>query len=95
MNLTSTTAPMTWHTLPMDPAPVNSSVILPLYVELFGDDDNGGVDVGGDGAGAVAAADVAYSANRLRRTGEDRIGCDGDWKSLGFWGIGDLESLDL
>lgn len=71
---------------------MNSSVIFPLYTELFGDDDDG-VDVGG--AGAAAAADVAYSANRLRRICDDRIGCDGDWKSLGFWGIGDLESLDL
>jgi hypothetical protein len=26
---TSTTAPMTWHTCPMAPAPMNSSVILP------------------------------------------------------------------
>ena len=44
-NLTSTTAPMTWHTCPIDPAPVNSSVILPLF---FG--------AGGAWAGAAAAA---------------------------------------
>jgi hypothetical protein len=29
-NRTSTTAPMTWHTCPMAPAPVNSSVVLPV-----------------------------------------------------------------
>jgi hypothetical protein len=46
-NLTSTTAPMTWQTLPMDPAPVNSSVIFPLGAGVLGGE-------GGDGAGAAA-----------------------------------------
>jgi len=48
---TSTTAPMTWHTCPMAPAPVNSSVILPPPVFPV---------AGGGVAGAAwAAADEA------------------------------------
>ncbi|URE41809.1 hypothetical protein MUK42_13250 [Musa troglodytarum] len=57
-NLTSTTAPITWQTFPIAPAPVNSSVILPL--------GPGGVLTGG-GVGCGAAAEVAYSTARERR----------------------------
>ncbi|CAL9206120.1 unnamed protein product [Musa hybrid cultivar] len=64
---TSTTAPITWQTWPMAPAPVNSSVIFPLgAAAAFGG--------GAEGAGAAEAADVAYSTARERRNpvGEGR-----------------------
>ncbi|URD76286.1 hypothetical protein MUK42_31312 [Musa troglodytarum] len=65
---TSTTAPITWHTYPMAPAQVNSSVILPLGPEaIFG----GGVDGAGEGAAAVA---VAYSTTRERRNPAGEVG---------------------
>lgn len=71
-NLTSTTAPMTWQTLPIAPAPVNSSVIFPLGPP----DPFAG---GGEGA-AAEAAEVAYSTARLRRNpfGEGREMGEGD-----------------
>lgn len=69
---------------------MNSSVILPVYLLLLGDADTG-FDRGAGAASAAAAADVAYSENRLSRIGEDLIGWDG--KSLGL--IVDWVSLDL
>uniref|UniRef100_A0A0A9GAF6 ATPBM n=1 Tax=Arundo donax TaxID=35708 RepID=A0A0A9GAF6_ARUDO len=50
-NLTSTTAPMTWHTCPIAPAPVNSSVIFPPPVVF--------PTAGGEGGAAWVAAEVA------------------------------------
>ncbi|KAL0904519.1 hypothetical protein M5K25_026643 [Dendrobium thyrsiflorum] len=77
-NRTSTTAPITWHTRPTAPAPVNSSVTLPLGPPeaLAGD--------GGEGAGAAAA--VAYSTARERRKpmGEGRE----IWDGMGGLGLG-------
>lgn len=60
---------MTWHTSPIAPAPVNSSVIFPVGppgVPFLGED-------GGHGANAAAAAE-AYSDTRVRETpvGEGR-----------------------
>ena len=54
---------MTWHTFPIAPFPVNSSVILPP--PLVGS-DFGEVDGEVDG-GVAAAAEVAYSLTRVRR----------------------------
>ena len=59
LNLTSTTAPMTWHTCPIAPFPVNSSVILPL--PFFSSDFGEGESV------AAVAVEVAYWEARERR----------------------------
>ncbi|KAB8100501.1 hypothetical protein EE612_031052, partial [Oryza sativa] len=76
-NRTSTTAPMTWHTCPTAPAPVNSSVILPPPVAF--------PVAGAGGAASFAAAAVAYAAARLKRYPDG----DGRWSGPRGRGAGE------
>jgi len=64
---TSTTAPITWHTCPTAPAPVNSSLIFPPFAFPAADagDEEGAVDGGagcaaeGGGGGAEESGEEA------------------------------------